>query len=308
MPVQTYASLSAEQKTFYDRTLLERLLPNFIHMQWGQKRPIPKNEGDTINFRRFGALAAATTPLVEGVTPAGNSLSISTITAAVAQYGDYIETSDKLDMVGIDPVATELVQLLGDQAGDTLDQLVRDIIAAGTTVQYAAGRANRAAVTASDILNSTEVRKAVRTLRRNNVKPVSGGNYIGIVHPDAVYDFQSDSLWQDISKYGSGEQIYKGEIGKMWGVKFVMNTNAKKYSAAGSGGVDVFGTLIFGQNYYGIVDVAGSGKPKTIIKELGSSGTADPLEQRATVGWKAMFTAVRLQELACVRIEHGATA
>ncbi len=221
---------------------------------------------------------------------------------------DFIETSDKLDMVGIDPVATELVQLLGDQAGDTIDQLVRNTIAAGTTVQYANGRANRGSIIATDVLNSTEVRKAVRTLRRNKVKPVSGGYYIGIVHPDTVYDFQGDSAWVDIAKYQNAEQIYKGEIGKMWGVKFIMNANAKKFAGEGSGGVDVFGTLIFGDGYYGIVDVAGSGKPKTIIKDLGSSGTSDPLDQRATVAWKAMFTAVRLQELACVRVEHGATA
>lgn len=308
MATQTIMTLTAENKTFYQRTLLERLLPSLIHGQWGQKRSIPKREGSTINFRRFNSLAAATTPLTEGVTPAGNSLSIATVTASPLQYGDFVEISDMLDMVGIDPVITETTELLGEQAGDTFDQIVRDVVAAGTGLQYANGRASRATIVATDVLNSVEIRKAVRTLKRNKVKPVEGGFYIGIVHPDASYDLQSDTMWQDVSKYSNAEAIFKGEIGKMWGVRFIETTNAKKYAGAGSGGVDVFGTLVLGANYYGIVDVAGSQKPDVIVKPFGSAGTADPLEQRSTVAWKSMFTAVRLQELACVRIEHGATA
>ena len=87
MPVQTYGGLTAEQKTFYDRTLLDRLLPNLVYMKYGQKKPFKGHEGDTINFRRFNSLAVATTPLTEGVVPSGNSLSITAVTATVQQYG-----------------------------------------------------------------------------------------------------------------------------------------------------------------------------------------------------------------------------
>ena len=147
---QTIAILTQENKTFYDRALLNRLLPNLVFTKYGQKKSAPKHEGDTINFRRFNSLSAATTALTEGVTPAGNSLSVTAITCTVAQYGDFIQISDKIDMVGIDPVLTETVELLGEQAALTVDTIVRDIVTAGTTVQYAAGRDYRVTVANKD--------------------------------------------------------------------------------------------------------------------------------------------------------------
>ena len=306
--VQTYALLTQEQKTFYDRNLLERLLPLLVYSQYGQKKSAPKNEGDTVNFRRFNSLAAATTPLTEGVVPAGNALDITSITATVAQYGDYITTSDKIDMVGIDPVVTETSQLLGEQAGLTLDTISRDGVTSGTTVQYANGRASRVTVAATDVITGTEIKKAVRTLRRNNAQPYDGTYFIGIIGPDAEFDLMNDSMWQDVSKYSASTQIFKGEIGALYGVRFVRTGNQKKYTAAGASSADVFATMIIGKNAYGTVDIAGSSKPQTIVKPLGSAGSADPLNQIASVGWKALFTVARLNELAMVRIEHGATA
>lgn len=307
MATQTYTALTAEQKTFYERALLSRLVPNLVYAKWGQKKSAPKREGDTINFRRFNSLAAATTPLTEGVTPAGSSLSVATVTATVKQYGDFVEVSDKLDLVGIDPVVTEAVEMLGEQAGLTFDSVVRDVLCAGTNVQYANGRTARNLITASDILTGTEIKKAVRTLRRANVKPVDGKFYIGIIGPDVEYDLMADNMWQDVSKYSAAEQIFEGEIGRLYGVRFVRTGNPKKYAGAGSGGIDVHATLILGAEAYGIVDIAGSSKPETIIKDFGSAGTADPLDQRATVGWKALFECVRLQELAILRIESAAS-
>lgn len=304
---QTYGNLTAEQKTFYDRTLLDRLLPNLVFQKYGQKKTAPKREGDTVNFRRFNSLSAATTPLTEGVTPSGNALNISTVTATVSQYGDFIQLSDKIDMVGIDPVITETTQLLGDQAGLTTDTVIRDIVVAGTTVQYANNRASRVTVAAGDNLTGTEIRKAVRTLRKNNVKPLEGDAYIGIIGAEAEYDLMSDSMWVDVSKYSASEQVFKGEIGKLYGVRFVRTSNTKKFAGAGAAGIDVFTTMIIGKDAYGVVDIEGSSKPETIVKPAGSAGTSDPLNQISTVGWKAMLTAVRLNELAMVRIEHAAS-
>lgn len=305
---QTYGGLTAEQKTFYNRTLLSRLVPTLVFAKYGQKKSAPKHEGDTMNFRKFNSLDAATTPLTEGVTPAGKSLSVTAVTAKVEQYGDYVEISDKLDMVGIDPVLTETGELLGEQAGLTLDTVVRDIVCAGTNVQYAGGKTSRATVTKSDVLNSTEVRKAVRTLRKANAKPIDGKSFVGVVGPDGEYDLMSDPLWQDVSKYAASTQIFDGELGKLGGVRFVRASNTTVFAGEGDSSSDVHATMIIGKDAYGIVDVEGSSKPQMIVKPHGSSGTADPLNQRATSGWKALFTAKRLEELAMVRIEHGVTA
>lgn len=308
MTIQTYTGLTQEQKTFYDRSLLKRLLPNLVWAQYGQKKGAPKREGDTINFRRFNSLAAVTTPLTEGITPDGDNLSITAITATVAQYGNYITLSDKVDMTAIDPVVTEATTVLGEQAGLSIDTIVRDIVVAGTNVQYAGGVANRASVAATNKISADEVKKAVRTMRRNKVKPVSNGKYIGVISADLEYDLMADSLWIDVSKYSDKEQIYNGEVGSLFGVKFIRSDNHKKFEGAGASGIDVHCAIIMGADAFGMVDIGGQSKPQTIVKPLGSAGVADPLNQRSSVGWKCMFTAKILQELAILRLECAATA
>jgi N4-gp56 family major capsid protein len=299
------AGLSPEMKTYYDKKLLSRLVPNFVFGQFGQKRPIPKNGGKTIEFRQFTSLAPATTPLTEGVTPAGNSLNVLAKTATVQQYGDYIEISDVLDLTAIDPVLDETAELLGEQAAETLDTIIRDILAAGTNVQYANGRTARDQIASGDNLTVDEIRKAVRTMKRNKVKPVDGGDYVAFVEPGTVYDLQSDPKWEEAAKYAGSKQIFTGEIGRLYGVRFIETPLAPKFAGQGAGGIDVYATIIIGKDAYGIVDVAGSGSVQNIVKPHGSAGTADPLNQRATSGWKALFTAVRLEELAILRIEHA---
>lgn len=315
MDLQTFANSNTQTtnspglaptiQTYYDKKLLSRLLPNLVHMKFAQKRPIPRNGGKTINFRRFSPLAPALTPLTEGVTPDGNNLTITEIEATLAQYGDYVEISDVLDLVAIDPVLDETAELLGEQAAKTLDIIARDALNIGTTVQYAGGHTDRDQITASDVLTVDEVRKAVRTLKRNNAKPIDGRNYLGIVEPGTTYDLQSDPKWEEASKYAGSGQIFSGEIGRLYGVRFVETTFAKKFEGEGSGGIDVYSTLIIGKDAYGMSDVESSGAVKNIIKPHGSGGTSDPLNQRATSGWKALFVVKILEELAILRIEHA---
>ena len=294
---QTYANLTAEQKTFYDRTLLSRLLPNLVFLKYGQKRPMPKNEGDTINFRRFNSLAVPAASLTEGVTPDGTTLSITAVTATVAQEGNWVRVSDKISMVGIDPVLTETSALMGENAAKTLETRCADVIFKGTSQQYAGGAASASAIAAGKVVNSEEIKKAVRTLRNNNA----------FCDPDVAYDLQNDSLWQDISKYNGAENIMKGEIGRIHGVRFILTTMCPTDATTATAGT-LHKTLIVGKDAYGVVDVDGSSKPEIIIKPTGSAGTEDPLNQRASCGWKAMAVTVRLQELAMVCIQSMVSA
>lgn len=304
---QTYGNLTAEQKTFYDRTLLSRLLPNLTFLKYGQKRPMPKNEGDTINFRRFNSLDVPAASLTEGVTPDGDNLSITAVTATVAQEGNWVRLSDKISMVGIDPVLTESAALMGENAAKTLETRCADVIFKGTSQQFAGGAASAAAIAAGKVVNSEEIKKAVRTLRNNNAEPLEGGYYIGFCDPSVAYDLQNDSLWQDISKYNGAENIMKGEIGRIHGVRFILTTMCPTDATTVTAGT-LHKTLIVGKDAYGVVDVNGSSKPEIIIKPTGSAGTEDPLNQRASVGWKAMAVTVRLQELAMVCIQSMASA
>ena len=302
--MNTLGTLTAENKEFYERALLKRLTPNLVFTKYGQKKSAPKNEGDTVNFRRFNSLPISTTPLQEGVTPTGDDITVTTVKATVTQFGRFATITDKLDLMGIDPVVTETVQVQGEQAGMTIDTVSRNEIVNGTNVQYSGGRANTDALTAADVLTSTDVKKAVRTLRKANAKPKEGKFFIGVVDPDVAYDLMSDPLWQDVSKYNGGTAIMEGEIGKLHGVRFIETTNTNTHENAG--GVMVYDTMIIGADAYGIVDISGSSKPEVIVKPLGSGD--DPLNQRSTCGWKCLFTAKRLQELAMVRIESAVSA
>jgi N4-gp56 family major capsid protein len=310
--------LSTQLRTYYDRNLLERLLPNLVYIPFGQIKPMPTKEGQTINFRRFSSLAAATTPLTEGVTPSGSALAMTQLTASPSQYGDFVEISDVLNLTAPDPVLTEAGELLGEQAALTLDTIVRDQVCAGTSVQYAGSNVARNTIAAADKLTVTEIRKAVRTLQNNKVskltsildasdgvgtKPIAAA-YIGIVGPYGVYDLKGDSKFVKVEEYGSRTPLLPNEVGSLDEVRFVQSTNPKIFTGAGAGGtVDVHICLVLGANAFGVVAPAGV---ENIIKGFGAGD--DPLNQRATSGWKAYFTAVILQQLAMIRIEHGVTA
>lgn len=222
-------------KTFYDRQLLESARTRFVHAKFGQMRPIPRNSGKRVEFRRWNLFDAnaAMKSLEEGVTPSGQSLSQSNVEALVSQYGAYVEVSDLLDMTGYDQVITESAELLGEQLGTVVEWVTRDAMNAGNNVQRAGGKTTRAALTADDKLTVDEIRKAVRTLKRAKARPFCEDerkpHFICICSPDATYDLQNDALWQDVSKYSNAEAIYSGEIGRLFGVVFVESTEAKVF-------------------------------------------------------------------------------
>ena len=304
--VQTTSSegLSAEMKTFYDMTLIDEASPLLIHDQFGQKRPIPAGKGKTIEFRKFAPLDKAITPLTEGVTPAGKRMEVTTVTAEVSQYGDYITQSDVLELTALDNVILEASKLLGRQGGATLDTVVRNVLQSGTNVTYCpkvAADGTETEVTSRAGLDNTcqltvkVVQQVVAKLRAQNA-PTIKGKYVAIIHPFAAYDLMRDPEWIDAHKYAQPENLFEGEIGEIAGVRFVQTTEAKIYAGG------VFSTLFMGDGAYGVSEITGGGM-QMIIKQKGSAGSADPLDQRSSCGWKAMKTAAILVEQYLVRVE-----
>ena len=296
--------LSVEMKTFYDMTLIDEAQASLVHDQFAQKRPIPKNSGKTIEFRKFASLPKALTPLTEGVTPDGKSLNFTAITATVAQYGDYITQSDVLELTTIDNTILEATKLLGRQAGLTLDTITRNILHSGTNVTYCpkvAADGTETEVTSRAGLDNTcqltvkVVQKVVAKLRGQNA-PTINGKYVAIIHPYVAYDLMRDPEWIEAHKYAKPENLYEGEIGEIAGVRFVQTTEAKVYEGG------VFGSLFMGEGAYGVTEITGGGL-QTIVKQKGSAGTADPLDQRSSVGWKAIKTAELLIPNYLVRVE-----
>lgn len=377
--------LSAEMKVFYSDYLIDLAEPELVHDQFGQKHPIPKNGGKNIEFRQYDPLPEMTTPLVEGVTPDGQSMKVKTITSEVKQYGGYVTLSDMLMLTAIDNNLVQATKLIASQAGRTLDTITREVINAGTIVQFAGGVDSRDELSYTDEetncnITVDTVKKAVRFLETQDA-PKINGYYVGIIHPYVKYDLMKDPDWKTPHEYVDAENVYNNEIGELYGVRFVQSSRAKMFAGAdlasdsrtltvnGSGvsatttvpfdggtvaanalvgrlvniggtvtkvtantasqltvednvtaadntviypgeggkdGADVYSTLVLGDDAYGVTEISGGGL-QHIVKQLGSAGTGDPLNQRATCGWKATKTAEILVPQYMVRIESTAT-
>lgn len=298
--VTTDSGLSVENKTFYDKNLIVEAQANLVHDQFAQKRPIPKNGGKKIEFRKFASLPKALTPLTEGVTPDGKKLAVTKIEAEVSQYGDYVVLSDVLDLTAIDPVVLEATKVIGRQAGLTLDTLTRNVLQTGTNVFYAP-KGDGTAVDSRSALDNTcvmtvDLIERVATFLKKNNAPKINGYYVAIIHPNVAYDIRKDPAWRKPHEYVDTAHVYNGEIGELGGVRFIESSEAKVYEN------NVYGCIFLADGAYGTTEVEGGGL-QTIIKQLGSAGVADPLDQRSSVGWKAMKTAEILIEPYMVRVE-----
>lgn len=217
----------------------------------------------------------------------------------------------------MDPILRETADLLGIQYRKTLDELCRDILVAGTTIQYPSTAAARTDITSAMKITADEIREAVKTLKTAEaekitemINPGDGFNtspvdeaYIGIVHPGTTYDLKQIPGFIRVEEYGQKKAL-PGEIGSLDEVRFIETTQAKVFTAGGAGGIDVYGTIILGMDAYGITRISGEAI-QNIIKLLGSGGSADPLNQRQTSGWKATYAAKILNEAFMLRLEHA---
>ncbi len=294
----TTDDLPAEVKTYYSDYLIDNAKPNLVHNQFAQKNSIPKNGGKTVSFRRFMPFSRATTYLTEGTTPANGTLSVTEVTATLREYGYYIALSDTLILTSIDNTVLETTKLLGNQAGLSLDSITRDVLNGGTNVMYSGGVSSRSSLDQNCKISVDDVFKAARFLKSQNA-PKIDGSYVAIVHPDVAYDLMRDPEWVEVAKYNGSVKLFEGEIGKIGGVRFVETSEAKTITESSR---TIYNTMVIGANAYGVTELEGGGLT-TIIKQLGSSGTADPLNQRATIGWKAHHAAERLVENYMIRIE-----
>lgn len=305
---------------YYDRKLLKKAIPKFVYQQWAQIRDIPRNDTDVIKFRRYTLLTSKTTALTEGVTPSGSQLATTNVTATVSQYGDYITFPDKLLFTTLDPILSETAGLLGIQYRKTTDELCRDVLAAGTTIQYASTATARNEITSAMKITKAEIKEMVRTLKNAdaeriteminpgdefNTSPIDEA-FIGIVHPDTTFDLQDIPGFIRVEEYGQKKAL-PNEVGALGEVRFIETTQAKVFSSAGSGSIDIYGTIILGMDAYGRTRISGEAV-HNIIKPLGSAGAADPLNQRQTSGWKSTYVPKILNEGFMGRIEHGVSS
>ncbi len=303
----TSTGLSRGMQTYYNRELLRNFEPRLVHIQFGDEHRMPPNSGRVMNFRKLTPLETNTSELSEGNPGEGVMFAESDVTVQLRQHGEYARCSDLLDMTHLDLNIMRKTELFGDAGARSLDALVRDELATCTNVIYAGGKTSRGALTASDKLTSVELRKAVRTLKKNHAQTF-GGYYIAIVGPDTTYDLQDDESFVKVSQYQDKENIYSGEVGRLFGCRLVETTEAKIFAGEGDSSGDVASIIVLGRYAYGYTSIRGA-NPRIIVKPAGSAGTSDPLDQISTIGWKLdAFGVKMLQPEFAVRIECGFSA
>lgn len=300
--------LTQEMQVYYDKLFLETADLVMKHNMLAVKKVFPKNSGKQVNFTRTTHLPVATTPLTEGTNPSAVDFSSSTVSAAVAEYGNYSQISSLFELTTIDNGLEEKSKEMGYNAGLTMDTVLRDVIIAGGTKQYAGSKTAMTAVAASDTLSAVELRKAYLTLFNNAAPTFENGFYRCIVHAQGQYELQGDTstgAWVTTNTYNSGdnaELIKKGVLGRLFGFDIVPTNNGKSEAST----VTVYHTLAGGKGSVAEVDVAGSGSAGIIYKTPNQNDTSNPLNMFSVIGWKVdAYAAKVLNANWCLDIVHG---
>ncbi len=285
---------------YYERKLMEYVKENLLVLQFGQKRSLPPHSGRSITFTRFEPLPPNTTPITFQPTPSeGKSISTQQVSATVEEYGDYIDLDEFTDITSFVPLVDEVTDLLSYQAQKSLDTIGMNELVSGTNVLYAGGVSARSELDGSKKITKADIRKAVAILKRNNIIPFQDGYYVCFIHPDKTLDLFTE---QELIQLALAEPdaFKKGYVGKWAGVKFFETTAMPILEGAGGGdpASDVYQTLVFGMNAYGIIDIDGNTIQMTFTN-------VDKLGRVKTCGWKAYFACKRLYEPAIVRIESN---
>jgi N4-gp56 family major capsid protein len=312
----TTSSLSVDQVAF-DRLAYFALRSELLFDQAADIQPVAQAmPGSGVTFTIFSDIAAATSTLNEVTDVTPTALSDSQVTVTLNEYGNAVVTTAKLRGTAFLDVDAAAANIIGYNAGDSMDQVVRDVLAGGTNVVYATGGAStpssRTTVAAEDIIAADDVRKVVAQLRAANVATFEG-SYMGFIHPDVSYDFRSATdaaAWRTPANYVNPEGIYNGEIGKFESVRFIETPRAKVFTNASDGSgstgtVDVYCTHIMGRQAlakaFSVQD--GNGAVPKIVR----GNVTDYLMRLQPLGWYWLGGYGRFREASLRRIESSSS-
>lgn len=322
------AGISPRTTVYAEREMLKYAKPHIVLDKLGLSKQMPKNKSDTIKFRRPRVFTAADTPLTEGVTPTATQFSYEDVSATLAQYGQVVEITDKIEDMAEDPVLQDASMQCGENIGRTIEKLNYGVVRAGTNVFYANGSqrtdvntpislSKQRAVTR--FLNAQKAKKITRILSGSNdfaTSPVQAA-YVAVAHTDMENDIRNLPGFLPVAEYGTRQPIHEMELGSVDDCRYIVSADLDPFEDGGattttmistSGSVaDVYPVLYFGQDAWASVALRGQGAVSPTIIPVGQKTKDDPLGQRGYVGWKTWHVAVRLNEGWMCRLECAAT-
>ena len=298
--VVTATSAGLKPDAYYDKLLLKMLRQlNFEFAKYAVEKSLPRNYGDTINWRRYIKLSPTAVPLTEGITPEGKEIAGSSITAVIAQYGDVMYLSDLVELEQLDDVKREYAVELGYLAKETLDLIVRNVLVAEGSAFFAGGNTGLGDL-AAFASGSNDDRPKVDDFRKITIamkkaflggNRKAGGKYVALVSPEIMFDLFDDERMQDYMDFGQSNAPFgDGMTVEMFGIRFIEVLNAP---TAQNDAVICHDSVVIGEEAYAITKLEGAGL-SIITKGLGSAGVEDPLNQRQSMGWKINGFGVRV--------------
>lgn len=290
----TTTGLSQEMSTFYDKVFLERAQEMTVYDIGATRKSIARNMGKTVNFTRRSPLAKATTPLTEATNPSAVDMTSTTVSAVLADYGNFTKVGQLYSMTSIDEGLREHVEVHAQNAAETMDQLIANELDGGGTAAIANQVAATSSIATSDTIDGADVRAQVRTLKLNKAPAFRGGriqtNHYGAIIPvSVVHDLRGNSEWLDAYRYVTPNEIKNGRIGTLHGVEFFETNNEVVTADAGASNVDVYKTFFFGEEAYGTVMLEGQDGARIYVKQPGANSTDNPIDMFSTIGWKFRF-------------------
>ncbi len=331
----TYGDISPRTAGFAKKRLLSRGQHLMVIERFGQVDPQRKNQTKTVKWRRYNSLARATAPLAEGVPPTGQKLTYTDVVATLEQFGDVVKLTDVVMDTHEDPVLQEAMDLCGEQAAETVEELRINILKAGSNVYYSNAVTARASVDSPPTRG--DFRRIYRQFRRDKAReltqiiPASAKisteaimpAFFVLGHTDLDADIRSIAGFIPVKDYADSTKALPGEIGSIEQFRIILTAMFSPWTAAGtagttylSGGVavssstacDVYPMLFIAKDAYGIVPLQGFNSIDIGVVNPGTKTKSDPLGQIGFVSWKTYQTAAILNTLWLARLETACTA
>jgi N4-gp56 family major capsid protein len=285
-------TLSQEVKTYYDKVFLARAEYELVLKEGAQMRTHPVNEGRTVNFTRYTPLTIISDPLGELSNPVTCAITACTVAMTLSEYGLTTYHSKLLSLVSIDSGLKEKTELVGQNMGETLNRLVRNELANGTS--YYPNGHFVSSIAAGDVLDACNIRMMVRTLELAKARPYKDGMFIGKTEPYSKYKLLGDSTWINSKTYSDVKDLYAGEMGELYQVRWLLNKDLASGTEAQSTAASTvvrFYTYVHGDNAFGTYDLA-QDKPKLYILP-NQVDSASPAGRVSIISWAGSY-AVKL--------------
>lgn len=326
----TYGDINQRTAAWAATEMLSHAEPHIVLQKFATLKELPKNKAETVKFRRPIPFTAATTPLMEGITPTAQKMQYEDVQATLRQYGAVIEISDFVNDVSEDPVMRDASMLAGEQGALTVEMLLYGVIKAGTSVVYANGSA-RNQVNSEITLNKQ--RAVTRSLKAQKAKKITmilsssvnyetyavEASYVAFAHTDVESDIRALAGFVPTARYGTRQMVSDHEVGSVEDVRYVLSPELYPWADAGGlaatngmvsttgTATDVYPVLFIGREAYATVPLKGM-RAMTPMVVNPKPSDSDPLAQRGKVSWKTYWAGLILNQNWMSRLEVGVHA